>query len=171
MGWLANRRAKRAAEIAAAVQAALAAAAPKDETLSVTSILTEQAKLDLDRKRMEHDFEIERLKLSEADRAADRKEERERREKNKIERAKAAAYARESLAKKKAAAAGRSAMLPPGAAPFMQTCQECIKELTGRQPTNTNDMLRHATERHAIALAALRAMSANPTADEIDNAN
>jgi hypothetical protein len=132
MGLFANRRKRKAAELADMVAAAIRAAAPPptETPLTLIGILTELTKMDLDRKRLDNELEIRRIQATHQDRENAREARRI-----------AAANARDVVAKKR-----EQKFLPVigNWVPDM-ACEDCRAGIEGRKPAHERDMVRHAT--------------------------
>lgn len=131
MGWLRRRRERRTVELAAAIASAMARSKPaQEDPVTLVGILSELARMDLDRKRLDNELEMKRIQSTHADREAAREA-----------RSKAASDARDAIKRRKL-----QNLLPvignwvPDA-----VCEDCRAGLEGRQPAHNRDMIRHAS--------------------------
>ena len=144
MGWFARRRARRQAELASACAAAVGATKidPKEEMLTVIKLLNEITAGRLAAEKQAQQFELERLRVTESDRKADREFELKHKEENRKARADAAAAAREALKRKKLGAGANDVPAE------LRACEDCRAKLEGREAAHNRDMVNHAARGH-----------------------
>lgn len=140
MGWISRRRARRSAELAAAVAAALREGQSQESApITLLKVVNEITDIQLKRFKLEEELDIKRLEATAADREADRKEIRDQKERAKAARAQAAEHARDVRKR-------GSTLRSIGSGPqFMADCEDCRAGLEGRQPAHNRDMIKHAS--------------------------
>lgn len=146
-GYFQARRARRAAEIAGMIRSVLAERAPKiGEQIQLAEVLNTLNVGRLKVVELEQAGDLKRLEIELAE--AERRRDREA--KNRTNRENGLAAARERNPKNQK---GRLRLAP---AAFMHTCEECRAALENRKAAHNNDMFRHATQGHAIAIQAVQ---------------